>query len=107
MKSTFAGAAAGLLVTSFPFGSVAPQIYRRGCAWQRPGFAERRDGYETRVEPGLDLHEWETRWEELNESAAGAPDEALPEFVRHVEEMLLERGYHLGEPVTQEGADYE
>lgn len=27
-------------------------------------------------EPGLDLHEWETRWAELQELTEGAPDEA-------------------------------
>jgi hypothetical protein len=35
-------------------------------------------------EPGLDLHEWETRWAELQELAAHSPDEALPEIVRAV-----------------------
>jgi hypothetical protein len=41
-------------------------------------------------EPGLDLHEWETRWQELQDAAADAPDEALPEIV---EQMLVERGF--------------
>lgn len=35
-------------------------------------------------EPGLDLHEWETRWQELQDLAADAPDETLPEIVRQV-----------------------
>jgi hypothetical protein len=55
------------------------------------------------TEPGLDLHEWETRWSELQELAADTPDEALPEMVRAVEEMLLERGYELQNPVVAEG----
>jgi hypothetical protein len=59
------------------------------------------------VEPGLDLHEWETRWQELQDAAADAPDEALPEIVRFVEQMLVERGFQLDEPVTAEGADRE
>jgi hypothetical protein len=54
-------------------------------------------------EPGLDLHEWETRWQALQEAAADAPDEALPEIVRFVEEMLTKRGFRLEEPVTTEG----
>jgi hypothetical protein len=50
-------------------------------------------------EPGLDLHEWRTRWEEL--------DEALAETVRLIEEMLVERGFQLDEPITAEGEDPE
>jgi uncharacterized protein (UPF0297 family) len=56
-------------------------------------------------EPGLDLHEWETRWAELQELAEGAPDEALPEIVRAVEQMLTERGYDLENPVVTDGED--
>jgi hypothetical protein len=59
------------------------------------------------VEPGLDLHEWETRWQELEEAAADAPDEALPEIVRLVGEMMAARGLDLKEPVTAEGADVD
>lgn len=56
-------------------------------------------------EPGLDLHEWETRWAELQELAESAPDEALPEIVRAVGQMLPERGYDLENPVGVEGED--
>ena len=56
-------------------------------------------------EPGLDLHEWATRWEELQEAAAEDPAGALPEIVRLVEQMLVERGFALREPVTTEGED--
>jgi hypothetical protein len=59
------------------------------------------------VEPGLDLHEWETRWQELEEAAADAPDEALPEIVGLVGEMMAARGLDLKEPVTAEGADVD
>jgi hypothetical protein len=59
------------------------------------------------VEPGLDLHEWETRWQELEEAAADAPDEALPEIVRLVGEMMAARGLDLKEPVTAEGEDVD
>jgi uncharacterized protein (UPF0297 family) len=57
------------------------------------------------TEPGLDLHEWETRWADLQEQAADAPDEALPEIVRLVEEMLAARGYDLVNPVVVENED--
>ena len=57
------------------------------------------------TDPGLDLHEWETRWSDLQDQAADAPDEALPEVVRLVQEMLLERGYDLDNPVVAETDD--
>jgi hypothetical protein len=56
-------------------------------------------------EPGLDIHQWETRWADLQEQTADAPDEALPELVRLVEEMLTERGFDLENPVVEEGQD--
>ena len=59
------------------------------------------------TEPGLDLHGWETRWAELQELAADTPDEALPEVVRLVEEMLTDRGYDLENPVVEEGEEAE
>jgi hypothetical protein len=57
------------------------------------------------IEPGLDLHEWETRWQELQELAADAPDETLPEIVRFIEQVLRERKYDLDNPVVVEGED--
>jgi hypothetical protein len=54
------------------------------------------------TEPGLDLHEWESQWAQLQEDAADAPDEALPELVRLIEQMLVERGYDLENPVVVE-----
>ena len=57
------------------------------------------------VEPGLDLHEWETRWAELQEMAEDEPDRALPEIVRFIEQALRERGFDLDNPVVLEGED--
>ena len=57
------------------------------------------------TEPGLDLHEWETRWSQLQEAAADDPAGALPEMGRLLEEMLTERGIQLDEAVTEEGED--
>jgi hypothetical protein len=39
-------------------------------------------------EPGLDLHEWETRWAELEEAFAEDPAGALPEACDFVETTL-------------------
>ena len=57
------------------------------------------------TEPGLDLHEWATRWSELEEAAAEDAAGALPEMDRLVGEMLAERGVQLDEVVTGEGDD--
>ena len=57
------------------------------------------------TDPGFDLHDWETRWSDLQDQAADAPDEALPEVVQLVEEMLLARGYDLENPVIEEDED--
>lgn len=55
------------------------------------------------VEPSLDLHEWETRWQELQDLAADEPEQTLPEIVRFVRQMLEERGYTLDDPAVAEG----
>ncbi len=47
------------------------------------------------LEPGLDIHDWETRWQELQDLAVESPAEALPEIVRLTEQMLTERGFDL------------
>ena len=57
------------------------------------------------LEPGLDLHEWETRWQELQELAVDEPEQTLPEIVRLIEQMLVERGYDLRNPVIVESED--
>jgi hypothetical protein len=59
------------------------------------------------IEPGLDLHEWESRWQQLEDEAVDSPVETLPDMARQIEEMLVERGYQLDEPVTAEGEDPE
>ena len=43
-------------------------------------------------EPGLDLHEWQSRWEQLREVADESPADAASEMGRLLEEMLTERG---------------
>ena len=54
------------------------------------------------TDPGLDLQGWETRWSDLEDQVADAPDEALPEVVRLVEEMLTDRGFDFENPVVVE-----
>src|SRR5262245_31988905 len=58
-------------------------------------------------EPGLDLDEWEGRWQELQDAIADDSEQALPEVVRLIDEMLRVGGYDLEEPVTAEGDDPE
>jgi hypothetical protein len=53
-------------------------------------------------EPGLDLHEWESQWAQLQEDAADSPEEALPEIVNLIEQMLADRGFDLENPVAVE-----
>jgi hypothetical protein len=45
-------------------------------------------------EPGLDLHEWETRWAELEEAFAEDPADALVEACDEIESFL---GIHTGD----------
>lgn len=40
------------------------------------------------LEPGLDLHEWETRWAEIEEALADDPAAGLPAACDEIEELL-------------------
>ena|SRR2546423_1886921 len=57
------------------------------------------------LEPGLDKHEWESRWQQLEEDLESSPAEALPEVDRLVHEMLEARGYAIDDPVVRYGDD--
>jgi len=61
------------------------------------------------VEPGLDRHEWETEWEQLEPLVVDSPAEALPELDDLVRRMIVESGYPLetADPVDDEGIDPE
>jgi hypothetical protein len=59
------------------------------------------------LEPGLDRHEWESRWESLAEDLEDSPRDVLPELDELVEQMLDERGYALDDSVAREGDDRE
>ena len=57
------------------------------------------------LEPGLDRHEWESRWASLEEDLGDSPRDVLPELDQLVEQMLEERGYAIEDPVVREGDD--
>ena len=57
------------------------------------------------LEPGLDRHEWESRWASLEEDLEDSPRDVLPELDQLVEQMLGERGYAIDDPVVREGDD--
>jgi len=59
------------------------------------------------VEPGLDQHDWESEWQQLEPLVRDSPDEALPELHDLVERMLVERGYLDEKLVATEGSDPE
>ena len=59
------------------------------------------------LEPGLDRHEWESRWASLEEDLEDSPRDVLPELDGLVGQMLEERGYALDDPVAREGDDRE
>ena len=59
------------------------------------------------LEPGLDRHEWESRWQSLEEELEDSPRDVLPELDGLVEQMLEERGYAIDDPVAREGDDRE
>jgi len=58
-------------------------------------------------EPGLDRHDWSSRFTSIEEDLRADPQGALPELRRLVEEMLEERGYDPTDPVASEGDDPE
>ena len=59
------------------------------------------------LEPGLDRHEWESRWQSLEEELEDSPRDVLPELDELVAQMLDERGYALDDPVARDGDDRE
>ncbi|MGH3071353.1 MAG: hypothetical protein ACRDNB_03665 [Gaiellaceae bacterium] len=46
----------------------------------------------SRQEPGLDLHEWETRWSEIEDALAEDPADALVQACDEIEALLQTRG---------------
>jgi hypothetical protein len=60
-------------------------------------------------EPGIDRHEWETEWAELEPLVVDSPAEALPELDDLVARMLTDAGYPEDTPdsLDDEGIDPE
>jgi hypothetical protein len=50
-------------------------------------------------EPGLDLYDWESRYQQLEADLANEPAQTLPALADLVEEMLEERGADPDDPV--------
>jgi hypothetical protein len=55
------------------------------------------------LDPGLDRHEWESRWESLGEELEDSPRDVLPELDLLLAEMLDESGYAIEDAVAREG----
>ena len=60
-------------------------------------------------DPGLDLHEWQTQYQELEEQLEDSPLEALPDLADFIESIMVERGIltESREPVSEENSDPE
>lgn len=58
-------------------------------------------------EPGLDRHEWESEWRQLEPLVLDSPREALPELHDLVRRILEERGYAIDDERVNEGNDPE
>ena len=58
-------------------------------------------------DPGLDRHEWETEWQQLEPLLEDAPAEALPELGDLVERMLYEHGIPIDDEVADDGIEPE
>ena len=59
------------------------------------------------LEPGLDLHEWETEWQALESLVEDSPREALGELDDLVERILEARGFAPNDPVASAGDEPE
>src|SRR4051794_1695116 len=61
------------------------------------------------MEPGLDLHDWQTQMELLNEQLEESPLEALPELADLIQRIMVERDIltETGDPVTAATRDPE
>jgi hypothetical protein len=57
------------------------------------------------TEPGLDRHEWETEWEDLQAELAASPGEALPALDDLITRMLAARGLAVDEEVAGDGIE--
>ena len=59
------------------------------------------------TDPGLDLHDWESEWQQLEPLVRDSPAEALPELHDLIVRMLQEREILDEDLVATEGSDPE
>jgi hypothetical protein len=65
---------------------------------------ERSEGWH---DPGLDRHEWESAWASIENDLRDDPDAAVSQLADLVRDMLLTRGYEVGDPVERAGDEPE
>ena len=58
-------------------------------------------------EPGLDRHEWESQWSQLEDDVRTSPEETLPELADLMQGVLEEGGYDLSDRVARAGEERE
>ncbi|MDQ3859915.1 MAG: hypothetical protein M3327_15995 [Actinomycetota bacterium] len=58
-------------------------------------------------DPGLDRHQWESEWQQLEPLLEDAPAEALPELADLVERMLVELEIPIHDDVADDGIEPE
>ncbi len=58
-------------------------------------------------EPGLDRHEFESRWHQLEDDLHTSPAESLPELADLIQQVLVEEGYDIADPVARTGEERE
>jgi hypothetical protein len=58
-------------------------------------------------EPGVDRHEFESQWSQLEDDVRTSPAEALPEIADLIEQVLIEAGYDITDPVARSGEERE
>ena len=58
-------------------------------------------------EPGVDRQIFDSQWHQLEDEAHTAPAEALPELADLMEQVIVEDGYDLSDPVARTGEERE
>ena len=58
-------------------------------------------------EPGVDRHDFESRWHGLEDDLRTSPAEALPELADLIREVIVEAGYDVTDPVARTGEERE
>jgi hypothetical protein len=58
---------------------------------------------EVPIDPGLDLHAWESVWRQFEDLARDDPAGALPEMTDFLESVAEQRGFEVDDDVVGEG----